>query len=100
MTLFCSEINEFSRDILGFSNVNIIVKLSLSKKKKKDKFSMVSIETHSIFKNTLLSDFFILESLLDLSDRANIVNLIIEDDRKENQVNRSKLYKGQLSCNV
>lgn len=61
---------------------------------------MVSIETHSIFKNTLLSDFFILESLLDLSDRANIVNLIIEDDRKENQVNRSKLYKGQLSCNV
>lgn len=61
---------------------------------------MVSIEKHSIFKNTLLSDFFILESLLDLSDRANIVNLIIEDDRKENQVNRSKLYKGQLSCNV
>lgn len=62
---------------------------------------MINIEEHSIFKSAVIPDFFILESLLDLSKRTNIVNLVIEDDkRKENQVNLRKPYKDEVSCNV
>lgn len=47
---------------------------------------MISIEKLSISNSTLISDFFILKSLLDLSKRINIVNLIIEDDRGEEKM--------------